>query len=279
MLSQHTHTHLRPIHKPGHPQYHGVTVDGTGTRSYATPSQYEHVVLRLLHRIHHSHTGQAVFHEFGKHPHHLMKIVPLENVFNAYAAATDLLHATRSGQVERSGADGGILFDFKGKPIVGQGGGSDSVVSFTPLTFSKYCSQQKKGHKVGAQPDEVLFHEMVHATRHMRGLLNPLPLGFLYDTEEEFFAILLANIYASETGRAVDLRSDHAGFEHLNTDTNAKFLPKRDMGDYRYRLVCKLVQEEPRMAHELNRLHHVPFNPVRRYFELERTSVQVRRHP
>ena len=270
--------HLHPLHQPKHTHYHHVTIDGTGTKSYATTSLYEHAVLHLLHRIHHSHTGQAVFHEFQYRSHHLMKIVPLENVFNAFAGPTDMLHATQKGQVERSGADGHVLLDGLGKPIVGKGGGSDSVVSFTPLTFSKYCNQQKNGHKSGAQPDEVLFHEMVHATRQMRGILNPLPLGFLYDTEEEFFAILLANIYASETGRPVDIRSDHHGFEHLTSDTDAKFLPKQDMADYRYRLVSKLVHEEPKLAHELNRLRHVPFNPIRRYYELQRTSVHVRLH-
>ena len=277
-LHSHSHSHLHPVHKPHHPHYHHVTVDGTGTKSYATPAQYEQAVLRLLHRIHHSHTGQAVFHEFVKRSNHLMKIIPLENVFNAFAGPTDWLHATEKGQVERSGADGHVLLDNNGKPIVGQGGGSDSVVSFTPLTFSKYCSQQKHGHKSGAHPDEVLFHEMIHATRQMRGIFDPLPLGFLYDTEEEFYAILLANIYASETGRAIDIRSDHHGFEHLTTDTNAKFLPKRDNNDYRYRLVAKLVHEEPKMAYELNKLKHTPFNPIRRYFELQTTSIFIHHH-
>jgi len=51
---------------------------------------------------------------------------------------------------------------------------------------------------------------------------------------------------ASETGRPIDLRSDHHGFEHLTTDTNAKFLPKQDMSDYRYRLVYKLISRKSR---------------------------------
>jgi hypothetical protein len=264
----------RPPAAAAHLQYHHVTIDGTGTKSYATPSKYEHAVLPLLHRMHHSHTGQAVFHNFEKRSRHLMTIVPYEQAqLNAFASATDLLHATPRGQAERSGANGQVLVDGLGKPIIGRGGGSDSKVSFTPVMFTRYCNQHKHGHKVGAQPDEVLFHEMVHATRQMRGHLNPLPLGFLYDTEEEFFAIVLANIYASETGRAVDLRSDHHGFEHLTTDTNARFLPKRDMTDYRYRLIDKLIHQEPRMCFELNRMQHVPFNPIRRYFELQRTTV------
>jgi hypothetical protein len=154
-------------------------------------------------------------------------------------------------------------------------GGSNPVVKFTPVRFTNFCNAQKKGHKSGAQPDEVLFHEMVHATRQMRGTFNPLPLGYLYDTEEEFFAILLANVYASETGRPIDLRSDHHSFEHLTTDTNVRFLPKRDLNDYRYRLVAKLVHDEPRLARELNNVQHAPFNPVRRYFELPRTVKAV----
>lgn len=271
------HGHLHPTHhQPKHLQYYHVTIDGTGTKSYATPSIYEHAVLQRLHRIHHSHTGQAVFREFDQRSTHRMKIVPYEQkLLNAFASSNDPLRATPKGQPERSGADGHVMLDSHGHQLVGQGGGSDSSVSFTPVMFTKYCNQQKKGHKSGAQPDEVLFHEMVHATRQLRGLFNPLPLGFLYDTEEEFFAIVLANIYASETGRPVDIRSDHHGFEHLSTDVNAKFLPKRDVSDYRYRLVDKLVQQEPKMARELDRLKHASFNPVRRYYELQRTSIHV----
>jgi Effector protein len=269
------HAHLHPHHPPKHLHYHHVTIDGTGTTHYKTVAEYERAVLRDLRRIHHSHTGHAIFHEFVNRTHHLMKIVPYEETpLNAYAKALDLRRATPKGEVERDGYGKPIL-DAAGKPITGLGGGSDAEVHFTPSIWVDYCNKQKKGHKSGAQPDEILFHEMTHATREMRGLLNTLPLGFLYDTEEEFFAILLANIYASETGRPIDIRSDHHGFLHLTTDTDATFLPKKDMTDYRYRLVAKLVHQEPRMAHELGRLKHIPFNPIRRYFELQRTSVHV----
>jgi hypothetical protein len=66
-------------------------------------------------------------------------------------------------------------------------------------------------------------------------------------TAGKIFAILLANIYASETGRPIDLRSDHHGFEHLTPDTNVKFLPKRDASDYKYKLIEKLVHQEPKI--------------------------------
>ena len=270
------------VHKPTHPphhkhtplQYHHVTIDGTGTKSYATPAQYEHAVLHVLKRIHHSHTGKAVFYEFAVRSKHHLKIVPYEMaVLNAFASPTDPLHATPKGQPERSGANGSILLDGHGKKILALGGGCDSMIYFTPKMFTKYCNHHKHAHRSGAQPDEVLFHEMVHATRQMRGLLNSLPLGYMYDTEEEFFAILVANIYASETGRPVDLRSDHHGFEHLLTDSNKKFLPKKDITDYRYRLVAKLVREEPKMALALSAVHHAHFNPIRRYYALQHTAT------
>jgi hypothetical protein len=94
-------------------------------------------------------------------------------------------------------------------------------------------------------------------------------------TAGKIFAILLANIYASETGRPIDLRSDHHGFEHLTPDTNVKFLPKRDASDYKYKLIEKLVHQEPKMCRELARLKHTPFNPIRRYFDLQITTVHV----
>jgi len=134
--------------------------------------------------------------------------------------------------------------------------------------FTRFCSHQKKHGlpRSGAQPDEVLFHEMVHSTREMLGLFDPLPLGFLFDAEEEFFAILLANIYASETGRPIDLRQNHHGFVHLLEDTDTKFIP--NPSDPFYRLIAKLVTQQPVMALEIGKIN-CPFNPIRRYFQME----------
>jgi len=54
--------------------------------------------LHQLRRMHHSRTGQAVFHEFEKRSHHFMKIIPYEQAqLNAFASAKDPLHATKKG--------------------------------------------------------------------------------------------------------------------------------------------------------------------------------------
>jgi len=275
------------------PYYEGVHIDGDGTKSYASKVDYQIAVKGVLERIHNSRTGQLIFNEVnrrpapisvptgGLFPHlqlqkfaHTMTVIPYEKAeLNAFASPTDLQAATPKGQTEHSGKDGSVLKDAKGNDLIGTGTGSDVKISFTPIQFSKYCAQ-KGVHKCGAQPDETLFHEMVHGIRDMLGLLNPIALGFLYDTEEEFFAIVLANIYASETGRPLDIRADHHGFEHLTTDTDATFLPKKDVTDYRYRLIDKFVHQQGGLAVELSKIN-CAFNPLRRYFQLQGRSISA----
>ena len=50
------------------------------------------------------------------------------------------------------------------------------------------------------QPDEVLFHELVHAARYLGGDFKKTPIPKMpeYDNEEEYFAVLITNIYISE---------------------------------------------------------------------------------
>jgi len=96
-----------------------------------------------------------------------------------------------------------------GQPVLGTGGGSSPIIQFSPE-----ASQQIRGP--GKEPDEVLFHELAHAYRRTRGVLLCERMGPPYDNPkekwdniEEFFAILIANIYRSESRRQ-GLRGDHA---------------------------------------------------------------------
>jgi hypothetical protein len=58
-------------------------------------------------------------------------------------------------------------------------------------------------------PDTVLFHELAHATRFMRGTATMFPVNE-YGNEEEYFAIVLEWIYLSEKGQNW-FRSNHSG--------------------------------------------------------------------
>ncbi len=109
----------------------------------------------------------------------------------------------------------------------GTGKGSSVRVYFTPGTAGG-CG----GGAFGSQPDEVLFHELVHALRAMQGHSNSIPTedGLRgYTNEEEFLAIVATNVYISAKP-STQLRADHTGFRRLQPplNTSAGFLANRD---------------------------------------------------
>lgn len=190
---------------------HNLFINGAGNADYSSPQVYEHEVRVQLDRMHRARTGRALLTEIRKRTGtHTLMIVPYNNhkEDNAYAspAKNDWQHATKKGGLERyngnvknspydkkAGHDvdetGLAVLGADGKAIQGLGGGTNSVVTYSPTTWYKHIHDDK-GHKnsSGAQPDEILLHEMVHAVRQMRGIAESLYVGSLYDTEEEFFA-------------------------------------------------------------------------------------------
>jgi hypothetical protein len=57
-------------------------------------------------------------------------------------------------------------------------------------------------------PDEVLYHELVHASRYVNGVFDGEPVNKGYDDAEEYLAIVLTNIYMSEKGQWI-FAGDH----------------------------------------------------------------------
>ncbi|MEZ6063850.1 MAG: M91 family zinc metallopeptidase [Planctomycetaceae bacterium] len=80
--------------------------------------------------------------------------------------------------------------------VAGTGHGSDSTVWITP-----------KNRKI---PDATLLHESVHAFRHMEGAKTCRKYEAKFDKEEEYFAILITNVFMSEKKRKL-IRIDHRG--------------------------------------------------------------------
>jgi hypothetical protein len=104
----------------------------------------------------------------------------------------------------------------------------------------------------------VLLHEMVHALRMEMGLNLCLAMDDGFDTVEEFYAILIANIYRSECGYR-DLRANHNGKQMLAaplTDDSRFYKQWKDKID----TLCR------EMSALCNVLAAVPcaFNPIRR---------------
>jgi hypothetical protein len=147
-----------------------------------------------------------------------------------------------------------------------RGNGPNVLVGFLP-DAPCVVDAKTKAFKPGGSPAETLFHELVHAFRFVtekaskrRGPSN-VPGSSLkypeYDTEEDFFAILITNIFSSETGRP--LRAGHDGNEALppNLSTNQGFLAVEGYA----RLVRQFGSDHPSVSAQL---WNVPsaFNPI-----------------
>ncbi|HLJ48813.1 MAG TPA: M91 family zinc metallopeptidase [Bryobacteraceae bacterium] len=243
-------------------------IDGKGTDAYSSAEDYEQAVRMVLDRLANTRSGSALLKEIGRSGTHLVRIVPLtKTVFNAYAEASSERGGTAKGSVWRRATDGARYVDNSGNDFAGFGTGTSVKLSFNPTTFYYSCSQGQGGNP-GAKPDEILFHEMVHASREIRGIMDLLPLGFGYDTEEEFFAIVLASIYASETGRNQDIRLNHHGFGYGHgIDTDELIFPRKDPHLLTAKLFAKLFEKQPAFMAELATVGST-YNPVRRYQRL-----------
>src|SRR5262249_2212673 len=123
---------------------------------------------------------------------------------------------------------------------VGTGTGSDVLIRYSPDTWKGASAD-----KPGSDGPEILFHEMCHGVRQMNGKMycSSMADNPGYDTYEEFFAIVVSNMYRSEKGMNV-LRKDHGGFQPLPpelTDPD-KFLQSGSNWDH----IHKAVEEDPK---------------------------------
>jgi hypothetical protein len=85
--------------------------------------------------------------------------------------------------------------------------GDDVFVDFSPEAFARGSPSRPPGP--GMEPDEVLFHELVHAVRQLAGVVYFMPVNRNYDNEEEYLAITISNIYIRNKDKRAPLRGDH----------------------------------------------------------------------
>ncbi len=101
----------------------------------------------------------------------------------------------------------------------GTGKGTDSTVYYSPWVWpdqgNALCNED---NNAGNSSDEVLLHELVHSMEQVEGKLDQCEVypprfdpTYATDNVAEFFAVLVANLYSSETGRK--LRQDHRSFK------------------------------------------------------------------
>jgi hypothetical protein len=193
---------------------------------------------------------------------------------NAYGDATDKVAATPSHQYVLSDAGlpllprpeserfGLVPVDF----FMGTGMGSDVTVSFTSAIWGsgvKGACAQYAGAP-GASPSQVLFHELAHAYREARGKFYPrrtIGTNIRYNNMEEFFAIVLSNVLATDptfdtANRA--LRADHSDFKPLaaNLSTSKGFVADTE----NRKMMRELAKSDPDLVKAL-RGSKSTFNP------------------
>src|SRR5258707_6053782 len=164
--------------------------------------------------------------------------------------------------------------------FLGTGLGSDALILFDPRmsgingqVAAMYRSRNRDDHLgkdgyyyelIGWQEDETLFHELVHALRIMQGQWYPEVLGRQwsgkYDFTEEFYGILIANIYMSEKGRVV-LRADHRQGALSKIENTSKLFLRQDDN---LALVKNLSCTSPSLFNKIAQVQPMGgFNPIR----------------
>lgn len=134
--------------------------------------------------------------------------------------------------------------------ISGRGGGSDVRVFFHPSAWTSH--DQVRGFDTMAdniQPDDVLFHELFHALRFMKGLFEEIKTGDTWEYTEEMMAVIATNVYVSELGRGDSLRGSHSlKFESLK-DNKSTFggdlTVGRNFYNSNFKIVDQIAREMP----------------------------------
>jgi len=118
-----------------------------------------------------------------------------------------------SGAVRHSDQPDSTELDLLRNP----GRGAGSSIDYYPWEW-----HQIGGGLPGAARDEILLHELVHAYMIQRGISSVRNLHRAkfarrvrrFDIVDDFFAIMITNVYSSECGRPI--RREHHGFTPLN---------------------------------------------------------------
>jgi Effector protein len=153
------------------------------------------------------------------------------------------------------------------------GPGADVNIAYSPELWGK--TKNTVGSVFpGSGADAILHHELVHASRDLRGVTSQSSVSG-YKNVEEFMAVVITNIYMSETDPLGDLRGSYGDEKHpaiklLNPD---RFLDNWQHIHPAPRLLLKTFSiDQSELYEDLAFLRvAAPFNPI--------AQLDAERHP
>jgi hypothetical protein len=232
---------------------------------------FEEPVRRALDNLVGMQVGQVVLDEIKNTPHQVT-IIPFRdtkptNASSSAAAAVvdtgekavDALAArTRQGQPvmvpdqSKPGVCRDKAFRVNGKVLIGTGRGTEEIVEYTPRHWVGYGDR--------LTPETVLVHELTHALRAKMGIMQKKSFCNAYDDQEEFFAILVENIFRSECkkkGQNLILRWHHKGHSELPP----KLANPAFFFQFHKQRIWQMQREMPHFATTLMDMRDLAFNP------------------
>lgn len=166
------------------------------------------------------------------------------------------------------------------------------TVRYSPATYARGSSCARAlaemGQTAAGLPQEVLFHELVHAFRVISKTARPKPIytydpsqGGLhrYDNDEEFIAVLLTNIYISDPSNRnkSSMRADHQSKNTLQKELAGSFEFFRS-GASTFRVVDKFCKQNPGLTGAMAKVA-APFNPLAAYYQDREKAMRYSTQP
>jgi len=201
-------------------------------------------------------TGQTIFRLFRDKPGYSVMIFPFEfsdsydESLNASTYAVQEYAATVKGEYIMYNRQSICDHEPDGT-LICRGTGTGSAADIFFLNQATIVPAKES-------PDEILLHELVHALRDVSGVSFRSAVGGGYENEEEFYAVLVTNMYRSNKNRPL------FGYDTAQIDGN-NFLDT-DMSPNPRELIRRLRSAHPRLFQALMDVK-APFNPVKRFFD------------
>jgi hypothetical protein len=186
----------RSLYDPNHSR------DIRASRDSYTNMRRDHQrsVLEQLDRIYAHASGKAVLAELSSAPHAVL-IFPFDFRPSRFWRKKNADEPMVVASTQANSVQSAIHAIQPGVPVCGKTAQGEAVCIASPGGGGRTQIFFSASRAASSGPDEALLHELLHATRYMRGFIHRFAMSGGYENQEEFLAMVIQNIYRSETGR------------------------------------------------------------------------------